>query len=183
MLTQAQLVTLKAHIIANADPDVIAALAIRNDNGIRDLYNRESVPTFTVWKTTVPVHEIFDAIVWANMTPSSVPDATALWTNRNLQCQSKQLSLQTIVIGRDALNTAKVNIRQALQDALTAIPSKADGSNQNAGWAAVNALMKRAASIFEVIYAAGAGTDAAPGSLVVEGPLDQQDVSAALNMP
>lgn len=181
MLTQAQLTALKAHILANADPDVVAAVAIRNDTEITRIYNLSSA--FIVWKTSVPVQDIFDAIVWANMTPAAAPDGTTQWTNRNLQCQSKQIALQTIVLGREQLNTSKPNIRQGLQDALTALPSKADGTNQPAGWVGVLALLKRAATTCEAIFATGTGTDTTPGNLGVEGTLDVSEVSAAMNLP
>ena len=178
-MTESELIALKAALLADTDQAVIDAVAIGNATEIVRLYN---LPSETiVWRTSVPVPEVFDAIVWANMTPASVPDGTALWTNRNLQCQSKQLALQTILMGREQINATKANIRAGLQDALTAIPSKSDGSNQAAGWLAVVPVLKRAATKAEAVYVTGTGTDAAPGLLVWEGQININDVGAALN--
>jgi hypothetical protein len=178
-MTDSELLALKAALLADTDQAVIDAVTGGNHTEIARLYN---LPSSTiVWRTSVPVPEVFDAIVWANMTPAAVPDGTALWTNRNLQCQSKQLALQTILMGREQINATKANIRAGLQDALTAIPSKSDGSNQAAGWLAVVPILKRAATKAEAVYATGTGTDANPALLVWEGQININDVGMAMN--
>jgi hypothetical protein len=180
IMTPEQITVLRTALIADNDPAVIASKVARNDTETARLYNLPS--TFIVWKTQVPVQDIFDCIIWANMTPASVPDTTTIWGNRNLQCQSKQFNLQTMLGGRDSINAAKANIRTGLQDALTALPSKADGTNQAAGWTTVLALMKRAASKCETLYVTGTGTSATPGNVgTVEGDVSVSDIAEALN--
>lgn len=178
-MTEAELLTLKAALLADTDQAVIDALSSGNAVAMAILYNLPS--TKIVWRTDIPVDDIFDAITWANMTPAAAPDETTLWTNRNLQCQSKQLALQTIIGRREIINASKPLIRAGLQDALTSLPSKADGSNQNAGWVNVLPKLKRPATKVEAIYATGTGTDADPGVLAFEGQITHYDISMALN--
>lgn len=60
MLDSTQLVTLKNHIVANMDPDVVAALSIRNDIELARLYN---LPTTTVaWMKAASRQNIFEAM-------------------------------------------------------------------------------------------------------------------------
>lgn len=178
-MTDSELIALKAALLADTDQAVIDAVAIGNATEIVRLYNLPSATI--VWRTSVPIDNVFDAITWANMTPAAAPDGTTLWTNRNLQCQSKQLALQTIIGRREFINGSKALIRSGLQDALTSLPSKADGGNQNAGWVNVLPVLKRPATKAEAIYVTGTGTDAAPGLLVWEGQININDVGTALN--
>lgn len=173
MLTQAQIDLLKP--VVQADPTASALALAADDVGLAAWLNGAS--TKTVWRTDVPVQEIFEAIIWANMTPASAPDGTALWTNRNLQCQSKQLALQTMLVGRESLNASKANIRAGLQDSLTAVPSKADGTTQAAGWVAVQEVMKRTATIAEASLSSGTGTSASPATMTFEGLVSYSEAS------
>lgn len=179
-MTDQELILLKTALLADTDPEVISAVSGGNATRLAELYNLPS--SVVVWKTSVPVSDIFDAVVWANMTPAAAPDGTALWTNRNLQCQSKQLALQTILMGRESINGTKANLRTGLQDALTALPSKADGTSQAAGWVAVAAVLKRFANKTEAIFSTGTGTTATPGTLVWEGLVNYNDIGLALSM-
>lgn len=173
MLTQAQIDLLKP--VVQADPTASALALAAYDVGLAQWLNASS--TTIVWRTNVPVQDIFEAIMWANMTPASTPDGTALWTNRNLQCQSKQLALQTMLVGRESLNASKANIRAGLQDSLTAVPSKADGTTQAAGWVAVQEVMKRAATIAEASLSIGTGTSASPATMTFEGLVSYAEAS------
>lgn len=163
------------NVAAMADQGAADFIATGEDQSLADWLNTPDA--FVVWKSSVPVADVFDAVLWANMTPAIAPDDTQLWTNRNLQCQSKQLQLQTFLIGRETLNPSKSNIRAGMQDALTNLPSKADGTNQNAGWTAVLALFKRTTTRAEMILASGTGTDATPGLLGWEGLFDAASAS------
>lgn len=58
-LTPAQLTTLRAHIIANTAPTVVAALAARDDDAIRDWYNTAS--TTDAWEASVDRVMMFEA--------------------------------------------------------------------------------------------------------------------------
>ena len=75
------------------------------------------------------------------------------------------------------------NMRNAFQDCLTNVPSTAAGTNQAAGWVAVQAAMQRLANRAEKLYATGTGTTASPATMVVEGTITADDVQAARNLP
>lgn len=177
-LTPAQLPVLKAAIDANP-----AWAALVNNEDTADFISGEldklAAPAFYVWKTSVQTGELFDAIVWANLTPSPTPDGTAAWTNRSLACQGKQFNLQTILTGRESLNPSKPRIRNGLQDALTDVPSGNNGNVRQAGWTEVLALLYRQATAGEKIFATGTGTEVAPALLVVEGKISRQDIVEA----
>lgn len=174
MLTQAQIDLLKP--VVQADPTASALALAADDVGLAAWLNGASAKT--VWRTDVPMRDIFNSIVWSNTTPSMVPDGTTLWTNRNLQCQSKQLELQTLIFGSEGhVDASKANIRQGFQDALTAIPSKADGSNQAAGWLVVQEAFKRIATAAEAALSSGAGTNADPATMTFEGLVSYSEAS------
>lgn len=180
MLNTTQLQILKAYI--NADP--VLSLAPMNSDGddtIAKELNKLATPDFFVWSSNVNTQNIYDAIIWANMTPSQVPDGTQAWLNKTMLCQSKQFNLQTILSGRETINASKTNIRAGLQDALTGIPSKTDGSNQAAGWAAVQLCMQRKATVLEKVFATGTGSTASPAVMDVEGSIDYTQVGVARN--
>lgn len=169
----------------------INQLPINDDTNqlVADWYNGTASPTFHVYRSAIPVAELFDAIVWANFTPSdSVPTATSLendiYQSRQIACQTKQMNLQTMMIGQAAVNGAKANIRAGLQDALTNIPSGANGANRSAGWTTVrDTVLARASTRAEKLFASTAsGNGSAPNAaatLVFEGALASGDVSAA----
>lgn len=178
-LTPAQLATLKADILAdgtlNAKPDT-------PDGNIEvaAAYNALAAGPFTVWASTTPTSTVFDAIIWASLTPTDAADGTALWTNRNLMCQSKQMNVQTMLVGRESISSGKANIRAGLQDALTNVPSGASGANLAAGWTAVRDGMKRSATRGEKLFATGGnGAFGTPADLGFEGQLTYSDVHQA----
>lgn len=183
MLTPEQLQVLKADILL--DP-VLSALPMSNASGsvIAAAYNANAVPDFYVWKTTTPAADIFQAIDWNKLTPAAAPDGTTTWTNKNLQCQSKQLNIQTLLTGRDVIASGRSNIRSGLNDALTALPSKNDGTNQAAGWVAVEAAMKRLGTRAEKLFATGGnGAQATPADLVFDGMITPDDAVTARELP
>ena len=144
---------------------------------------------FWVYRTSIPVAELFDAIVWANFTPSdAVPTDTSLnndiFQSRQIACQTKQMNLQTMIVGQGAINGAKANIRAGLQDALTSIPSGTNGATRSAGWTTVrDAVLARLATRAEKLYANVAGGNgsaaAAAATLTFEGALTSADIQAA----
>lgn len=175
-MTPAQLVTLKAAIIA--DPNLTAWAAANESGQIAGYLAADS--TFVVWKTSTPTADIYDNITWANLTPNDAPDGTQIWANRDYACQSKQLNLQILLQGVSSINSSKSNIRSGLQDGLSNVPSGAAGVLVSAGWFAVKSIMTRKANKLEVIFATGIGTAATPGNLVVEGIPSNEDILAAL---
>jgi len=173
-LTTAQKATLKAYI----QNDPVLSLATHDGSGSTYIADKLNVITnFVVWQTQASVLDIFDAINWANLTPSDIPDGTNAWLCRSLACQGKQFNLQTILSSRTTINASKANIRAGLQDALTSIPSGIGGANKNAGWTNVNLIMQRNASLIEQILATGTGTTANPATLVFEGLIYYTDIN------
>ena len=175
-MNNTQLLALKTAILADA---ALADLVAQGATGAIAEYLR-TPSTFVVWRTSTQTQDIYDAITWANFTPQDTPDATALYTNRALACQGKQFNLQTLLQGRESVNSAKANIRAGLQDALTAIPSGAAGAGKNGGWSAVQTAMQRFATWGEKVFATGTGTAGSPGTLVLEGVPSDYDVIQAL---
>jgi hypothetical protein len=176
MPTPAQLVLIRG--VIDADPELSNRPQTPNDASIiADTLNAAASPDYFVWQSSTSVQVIFDAINWANMTPSDAPDGTAAWTNRALACQGKQFNLQTMTTGREAINSNKVNIRAGLQDALTNLPSGTAGASRSGGWTNVQLAMQRKASRAEkALVASGAGTNLNPGVLGFEGNLTYVDV-------
>ena len=178
MLTSTQRAALKAAILAETNPTLVAARTAGNIGAIADFYNASS--SSYVWKSSVAVSDIFSMITWASMTPVDTPDGTQAWANRSLACQGKQFNLQTMLAGRETLPSGKVNIRAGLQDALTNIPAGVGGSTISANWIGVRDFMKRVATRCEVLFAPG-GTQAAPADLVFEGYVTVEEVILAMN--
>lgn len=169
MLTPAQITTLKATIIA--DSNLTAQKQAHDTQGIADYLNADS--TFVVWKTSMPTRDLYDAITWAALTPTDLPDGTLAWQCRSLACQGKQFNLQVMIGGLVTVYPAKANFRAGVQDALTAVPSGAGGATVSAGWVAVKTAMARPATRLEKIFASGTGTAATPGLLVLEDSVDE----------
>lgn len=181
-LTLAQQQALKAAI--NANP-TWAAYPLTGD-GYYDLavaLNQEASPAFWVWATNAPVGPLRAAVVWANLTPSDVPDGTQAWANRSLQCQGKQFNLQMIIPFTGTLDGSDPNLRAGLQDALQGVRSGVGGVAQDAGWASVRNVLARKAKWCEKILAGTTGgngsTRATSATMVFEGSLTDVDIAAA----
>jgi len=149
---------------------------------LMDWYNAASAPAFYVYRRDVPTDEIFDQVIWANMTPNTAPDNTQLWANRSLACQGKQFNLQTLLVGRATIDAAKASLRSGLQDALTDLPSGTGSNVRQAGWTQVTAILARVATRGEKLFAnTNNGNGAAPGTAAtarVEGDIALDDFIA-----
>lgn len=176
-MTPEQIIALRAKVFLDA---TAKNLAHALDNlGLTNYLNTVD-PAYFVWRTSTKVADISDAVTWANLTPTDAADGTATYTNRALLCQAKQINLQILIQGREALNTTKPNVRAGVQDALTNIPSGVGGAIVGAGWAAVKAAMTRTATLAEKMLAVGAGTAATPSNLDIEGVLSEHDVAVLI---
>jgi hypothetical protein len=173
-LTPAQLATLKSAV--DADPALNAFRLAGNYDAILTFYNAEAAPAFFVWATDADVQVIRARIIWANLTPTDAPDGTATWTNRALQCQGKQFSLQLILPMTGTFSGADADIRAGLQDALQNIRSGAGGASQGANWTGVRDALTRRAKAIEKLLADTAGgqngsTRALSATMLFEGDL------------
>jgi len=161
--------------LAAADPVAQAYVtdAGADDQALADWLN--AATTKYIWRTYTPGDDVYDAITWANLTPADAPDGTALWTNRALLCQAKQINLQIMLQGKERIATAKPNIRNSLSDALLNVPSAAGGATQGAGWPAVKAAISRIGTRAEMALATGAGTQGSPSVPSFDGTISAYD--------
>lgn len=187
-LTTQQKAALKAAILA--DP-VLNAFTNNSDgnDAIARLLNEPASPPFIVWRTDAQVSDIFDAVTWDRYTPVDAADTSALFTNRALLIQTKQMNLQNMLIGREFINAARPNIRAGLRDAVIAIPSGANGAGVSAGGAGgstvLNACTRNATRAEQIFANASAGSDTTgPVTARVmgrEGPVNYDEVGDARN--
>ena len=159
-LTQAQLQTLKADILA--DP-VLAAWAAtgRMSQEIADAYNLLASPAWVVWRTSVTSLEWRAAIIGGG----GAGQLDALTA-------SKRDSLLWAV--EDVLNPATPAVRAALDDFC---------GSQNTLKAAIQAAQKRGATRAEKLFSTGTGSTASPATMTFEGTLTYSQVDAALALP
>ena len=155
MLTAAQQTTLAAAIRADTDPAVVAALDIRNDVLLAELYNAAS--TFYVWRTAIPVDEYRDALVWTEV------DGLTAGKARIWEWVTGQMTLP--------LQAHKTAVRQGLADCW---------ASNTTTRPQLLAIAKRLASKAEKLFATGTGTEASPGLLGWEGTLTYTDIGIAL---
>ena len=155
MLTTAQQTTLAAAIRADTDPAVVAALDIRNDVLLAELYNAAS--TFIVWRTNITPNEYREAIVWTEV------DALTAGKARIWEWVTQQMTAP--------IDASKANVRQGLMDCWA---SNTTTRTQ------LTAAAKRTATKAEKLFATGTGTTATPGTLGWEGTLSYTDIGVAL---
>lgn len=188
-LTPGQLVTLKAAILAETDPEFVQYRTEGSTGLMSQWYNQLAIPTHTVWATNVDVNTILDAIDFSQYTPNTVPDAgnAALSTARLLSIQTKQMNLQNMTIGRDRLNCSRDRVREGLLDAAIDIPSGTNGALRSAAGAngirVVNS-MTRAATRGKKIFAVNQDTTGTviAFNLGYEGQITDTDVVLALSV-
>jgi hypothetical protein len=153
VLTTAQRNALKADILANSD--ALAIYTVGNLEALAALYNANASPTFTVWKSNVSINAVGKAFNGSEL---------AGLTTAN------QTRLQTIALYlADGVNPSIASNRAFFDDVF----SGASGANTRA---ALLVLWKRAATRLEKLFATGTGSDASPGTLVIEGSLSPDDL-------
>ena len=183
-LTRPQAVILRTAL--QNDPTISGQIGIA-DQPILDYLN--AATTFKVWRTTTPVADIQDQVVWANFTPSNptaAPDVLSANNTLNwlLACQGKQFNLQNLLSAGNSggIATGKPNIRAGLQDACSQIPSGTGGLARTGGWTGgIQLIIQRAATKAEQLLATGTGTQASPGDLVFDGIINGSDLYIILN--
>lgn len=156
-LTNAQLLILKAAILAELDPAFAAFRTANDRNSMATWFNGAS--TFTVWKTTVPI-----AQVGLGMNSSEVAGLTTANTSR-LQAMA--------AYSGGAFNPSIADVRAGFDSVFS-------GAGGALTRAALLILWKRLARRIEKLYATGTGSDAVPGQLVFEGTIARTDIDEAL---
>lgn len=157
-MTPEQVTALKADIIAKsaAGQPLETLVAIGDWQNVAAYYNAASA--VDVWRPDAPRAAICGAIVWKNLTQIDAPDATALYTNRVLACQSRQMNLDILLPPTvDTLPGDQLGFRQGLQDALQNVPAGVAGALLDGGWVAVRNVLKRLGTRFEVMFSAAEG--------------------------
>lgn len=162
-LTGTQLQTLKTAI--NADP-ALAAQPINSDGAfaIAVELNKDALPSFWVYKTNIAVTEIGKTVSYI---------AVAAMTTSNLDR----------VNNFHVLNPLTFNGRDDIKTFLLDTFSGALGGQGQATRDALDLMLRRLATRFEKLYTTGTGSTAAPGTLVIEGPVTYQEVELARNLP
>jgi hypothetical protein len=157
MLTDAQMTTLAAHIRANTDPAVVAALDVRNDVLLAELYNADS--TFVVWRR----------VLTPDAARAAIAGGAGLAQLDNLTAGKRDSLLWVFSGDTVPANAAQ---RSAIEDLC---------GTQNTLKAAILAAQKRAATNAEAVFATGTGTSQSPGTLGWEGSVSFYDIGVALN--
>lgn len=158
-LTPQQLTTLKTDINANS-ATLSIAIAQRDGPTIAAFYNAIASPSFTVWKSMVPINLIgkaFDNTELAGLTTAN---------------QTRLQTLAMFLAG--GVDPSQATNRAFFDD----IFSGAGGANTRVK---LLSLWKRLATRAEKLFAIGTGSDAAPATLVMEGTLSGQDILNALD--
>lgn len=153
-LTDAQHQALADHIRANTDPDVVAALAIRNDTELARLYNLDSA--VIVWRPSMTRSDLKMAFDWSEVVTGLSATDWQAWAE---------------LTADGSIDPSDANVRAGF----AAIFKNPLTTTRNALLAAA----KRAASVYEAVYTSG--TNGTPGTLAVEGPVTIAIIGKTLN--
>jgi hypothetical protein len=162
-MTPEQLATLKAAILA--DP-ALAAFP-RNSDGafaIAQELNKTASPAFIVWRRNIPASEMGQTVIYnalAAMTTANTSRVDLFVAmNRETFAGSADLDSYFASTFSGALNGDGANCRTALA-----------------------AMLRRACTRFERIFASGTGSTASPATMALESPVSPASVEAARNLP
>ncbi len=190
-MTSAQLAALKTDILADPTLSQLDHTSEAGYEQIAAAYNVLATPDYFVYRSNVPIDEIFNAITWKSLTPAdAVPTDTQLnvqtFTARAVACQGYVFNLEVLLQGRLVVNPGNKNFRQGLRDALQAVPSGANGALQDAGWATLRDTVlarkaTRAEKLFSDITNGNGSTAANAAQLGFEGLVGPGDISAAFS--
>ena len=160
VLTPAQLVTLKAAILAETDP---AFVTLRNEGAtgaMADFYNQPS--TFVVRKNTIRSAEIGPVLNYVAVSSLTTANRDRATTFLLLNPVEFKPTADVESYWDTTFGGALGGQGQATRDALVA-------------------LWRRFATKGERIFATGTGTTLAPGVLVFDGQITGDDISRAIN--
>jgi hypothetical protein len=151
MLTDAQKVTIKADILANAD--TLAAYNIGNLDALEKLYNAAAAPAFVVWKTNLQPAEYREAIVWTEVDALTTGSKYRIWEWLTMDMTAP-------------IDASKANVRQGIADCWASNTTTRTN---------LLAAAKRSASRIEKLFATGTGSTASPAVMAVEGPINYME--------
>lgn len=158
--TPAQKVILQADILAKQQAGQPLE-GITDEAMIAAHYNAASASSG--WRTEVPTKAVRAAITLSSYTPNDAADGTAIYTNRALVAQNKQINLQIMLQGLDTVDMSLPQARADLRDAVIQIPTGTAGAMVSAsGASGVNVLTvcTRPATVAELMFvAASKGSD------------------------
>lgn len=160
-LTPQQWPAMKAAILAETDPTLVALRQANNEQGMADWYNLAS--TFTAWRTNVSRSEIYNK--------TSGEGTMWSWTFYKNQSVVEQNAWVQMFMG-DQADFSQDNLRAGIAVIFTA------ASAVNATHAL--ATGKRLATRAERVFVSGIGTVATPGKFGWQGAITAQDISDAL---
>lgn len=198
MLTPTQQTALLADIAANTatapgTAGQIKDLAHTPDNAfaVAAWYNLFPASDYFVWHSVADAFAIFNNVLFANYTPNDAAAETLIDGNRAMRCQIKQGNIALLLQGRTVFDATKTNLRSALNDATTNLPSGAGGASRSGGWSGILPILSRKARNAEKLFATddGAGigntitdprgANTNPDSPGYEGTISDADVRAA----
>ena len=164
-MTPAQLLTLKAALLAETDPAFVAARAAFATGAMVEWLAQPS--PFIVWRTRVAEQEI---------TSQVSPEGTVWsWTTYINRSAAERDGWARMFNGTYTINPSLPQVRAAFADIFSGTGQAA--VDQRAHLAAIS---KRPALRGERIFATGTGTLATPGLLTVEGAIGEYDIVVAL---
>lgn len=152
-MTPEQKAIMQADIIAKQQPGQPLD-GITNETPIAAHYN--ALSGTRAWRTEVPTKTVRAAITLSSYTPNDAPDGTAIFTNRALVAQNKQINLQLMLQGLDTIDASLPQARADLRDAVIQLPTGASGALVSAsGASGVNVLTActRFATVGELLLA------------------------------
>lgn len=164
-LSDSQIVTFKAAILAETDPALVSLRTAGATGAMTDRYNAAS--TFIVWKTRVTEQEITSL--------TSDEGTTWSWPAFIARSAAEQAGWARMFNGTYSINPSLPQVRSGIADIFS-------GSANSAGPQRTHllAMGKRPATRAEKIFATGTGTTATPGTLVFEGRIGEYDIIRAL---
>jgi hypothetical protein len=173
-LTSAQLSTVKADILANADLNVFP----NNSDGnfaIAALYNRPASPVFWVWRTQVTKSELVNN---TSLDADGVTTRTFNWTGTGFitRSQGERDAFNALFNGTNSVNPSLPQVRQAFLDIFSGATAPAPSNRTHLG-----NISRRESSRIEKLFATGTGSAASPATMGFEGSVTYQDIEAARN--
>jgi hypothetical protein len=163
-LTPAQLTTLKAHITASNDLNVLPNNSDGNTE-IARLLNLPASPAFWVWKSSVNESE------YTRQT-SDVP-TTFSWPAYIARSQGERDAWARLFVGDGGADPSLASVRQAFADIFSGTGIAATQRTH------LTAISRRTATRAEKLFATGTGSTAVPATMTFEGVITMSDVDSA----